>query len=460
MNTKKYDLTQGSILSRLLLVAVPLMGTQLLQMAYNLTDMFWLGRVGSDAVASVGTAGMYMWLSVAFLVIGRMGAEIGVSQYIGRSDPETAKSFAQNALFLAAIFGTLFAFFIHFLRVPLIGIFAIQEAHVAADAATYLGIVAIGMPAAFISGAVTGTFNGVGASRIPFITNGIGIVLNMALTPLMIFTLDLGLHGAAWATVIAQTVVLVLSLLAVRKLSVRPFHDLRLFTKPEAQRIRQMFRWTVPIAVESGAFTILSMFIGRFVAAWGADALAVQRVGIQVESFSWMIGIGFSSAVTAFVGQNYGAGRWRRIRGGTSWAFRIMLIWGVVTTAIPWIFGRQMFALFISDEIILAEGVRFLRILSVCQLLVCLEFWAIGVFRGLGKTTPPSVATIIGNTLRIPLAYFLSLTSLGVAGLRWGITLGACMRAVILVVWYMIYARRLPREDIAPSCAGEENLLS
>ena len=103
-----YSLTEGGILKKLLLVALPIMGTQFMQMAYNLTDMFWLGRVGSDAVAASGAAGMYLWLSFGFLLIGRMGAEIGVSQYIGRGDKESALAFSQNSGLIALVLGSAF----------------------------------------------------------------------------------------------------------------------------------------------------------------------------------------------------------------------------------------------------------------------------------------------------------------------------------------------------------------
>ena len=448
MQTQKYDLTEGNILQKLFLVAAPIMGTQFLQMTYNLTDMFWMGRVGSDAVAAVGTAGMYMWLSVAFMMFGRMGAEIGVSQSVGRGDREGARAFAQNAMFLALISGLSFSLFAIFFRHSLIGFFAIREVHVAQDAAAYLAIVAMGMPVVFLNAAVTGIFNGAGNSRLPFLTNGLGLVLNMVLTPLMVFTFGFGIVGAAWATVIAQSVVVCLNLLAIRFLPVRPFPALRFFQKPDPARIRQIFRWTMPISIESAAFTLLSMVIGRFVAAFGADALAIQRVGIQLESLSWLIAGGFSSALTAFMGQNYGRGRFGRIRRGSIVAMRMMIIWGLFATAVIWLFGRPMFALFLPEEPLLSQGVLFLRILSVCQIFMCLENWAAGIFRGLGKTIPPSISTITGNALRIPLSYALSLTSLGIFGLWWGITLGACLRAVILVVWYLLYARKLPREDV------------
>jgi Na+-driven multidrug efflux pump len=100
-----FDLTQGSILQKIIVVAVPIMGTQFLQMAYNLTDMFWLGRVGSHAVAASGAAGMYMWLSMGFLLIGRMGAEIGVAQSLGRGDQTAALDFSRNSLFINFVIG-------------------------------------------------------------------------------------------------------------------------------------------------------------------------------------------------------------------------------------------------------------------------------------------------------------------------------------------------------------------
>jgi len=174
--------------------------------------------------------------------------------------------------------------------------------------------------------------------------------------------------------------------------------------------------------------------------------MAVQRIGIQIESISWLIAGGFGSALTAFVGQNYGRGRYGRIHKGASLGLRSMLLWGLVATAVPLLFGRQLFGIFLQDETVIEEGVRFLRILSVAQVFICLEFWAVGIFRGLGKTIPPSVSTITGNALRIPLSWFLSQTALGLAGLWWGISIGACLRAIILLVWYRVYARKLPKE--------------
>ena len=97
----KFDLTRGPIPRKLLAIALPIVSTQIMQMTYNLTDMFWLGRVGYGAVAASGTAGLYIWLSVGFMLLGRMGAEIGVSQSFGRGDDTAALEYSQNAFFIA-----------------------------------------------------------------------------------------------------------------------------------------------------------------------------------------------------------------------------------------------------------------------------------------------------------------------------------------------------------------------
>ena len=96
-------------MNRLLLVAVPIMGTQVMQMAYNLMDMYWLGWLGGDAVAASGAAGMYLWLSMAFMMLGRMGAEIGVSQSLGAGNREAAKAYSQTAVLVNFAAGVLFS---------------------------------------------------------------------------------------------------------------------------------------------------------------------------------------------------------------------------------------------------------------------------------------------------------------------------------------------------------------
>lgn len=454
MDTRKYSLTEGSISQKLLLVSMPIIGNQLIQMLYNLTDMFWLGRVGSGAVAAAGTVGMYMWLSMAFSCFGSRGAEIGVSQSIGRQDENAAQHYAQTSLAISLALGIFFGGVLLLFCRPLVAFFAIEDPAVVAGAEAYLRIISIGIPFSFINMAAAGIFVGGGNARTPFYISALSLITNMILDPILIFGLGMGITGAAAATIIAQILGCILILIVLCRHPARPFAQLRLFVKPVAKYVRQIFRWTVPIALESFLFTILTMLITRFVSGWGTEALAAQKLGSQVESLSWLIAGGFSSAVAAFVGQNYGAKKWSRIRKGFSISFGIMLGWGVVATLILLLFSQPIFTAFFPNEpTVVAIGTTYLHILAVCQIVACLEGIASGAFRGIGKTLPPSVVSIVSNTARVVAAYFLQQTSLGLDGIWWAFSIGAGVRGLWLFIWYCVQATKYPKTDGVSSAA-------
>jgi putative MATE family efflux protein len=429
------------------------MGMQLLGMLYNLTDMFWLGQLsnGEDAVAASGSAGMFIWLSMSLKLFGRMGAEIGVSQNMGKGDENSAKRFSQNALCIAAALGLLYGLIIIIFNAQLISVFGIREAHVASDAALYLSLVGFGIPAVFASWALIGTFNGSGNSRISFIASGLGFIVNMILDPILIFGFGMGIAGAAIATPIAQYVVLAILLVSIKKSKGRPFKEYSFKIKPEKDKIKQILKWCLPVSLESMFFTILSMTTTRIVAGFGSGALSVQRVGGQIESLSWLIGGGFGTAVTAYVGQNFGAGKWARIHKGFKISFMTMFVWGIIVTGILYFGGGVLFGIFINDPELVRVGTEYLKVLALCQIAGSVEAIAAGAFRGTGKTIPPSLSSVTCNALRVPLAFFLSRTSLGLSGVWIGVTLGAVARGVAIFIWYMIYARKQPKHDLEPS---------
>lgn len=180
----RFDLTKGGILSKLMVISIPLIGSQIIQMTYNLTDMFWLGRMGEKsgmAVAVSGSIGMYLWLSMAFVAFGARGAEIGVSQNIGRGEYKTARRLAQSSYTLAAVLGVLYAAFLIIFNGPLVSVLNLNT-EVSQAAQEYMIIVAFGIPFNFISAAAIGIFSGSGNSGLPFKINFIALGLNIILT--------------------------------------------------------------------------------------------------------------------------------------------------------------------------------------------------------------------------------------------------------------------------------------
>lgn len=450
MSLDKHDLTQGSILRRLLQVAVPIMGTQLMQMTYNLTDMFWLGRTKESviAVAASGLAGMYLWLSMAPMMIGRMGSEIGTSQNLGRRDIESSQGFAQDSARIALFLGILYGLILIVFARPLVSLLQVNEQTVFNNTCDYLRIVGLGIPFAFVSAAITGMFNGAGNSKLSFRANAIGLGVNMILDPLMILVWGWNIRGAAIATVIAQITVCSLFVLFAKCHPNRPFERFHILGRMDFARMRQIVRWSLPVATESGAFTMLAMVVTGMVSAWyGETAVAVQRVGSQIESLSWLIGGGFSSAVTAFTGQNYGARKWERIRKGYNIALASLLIWEGLVTLLLIFGGRFFFSLFLHEPPeILDMGATYLRILSACQLFMAFEGACAGTFRGMGQTLPPSLCSIASNIIR-PFLCWLFAQWMGLNGLWLGITVSAILRGIMIFAWFTPSLRKLPRLD-------------
>ena len=448
------DLTKGKIFPSLLRLGLPIAGVNAMNMAYNITDMFWLGRVSSDALAATGVSGLYLWLSVGLMLIGRVGAEVGVAQSRGRGDIDAAYRFSRTAIYIAAILGLAYGIFLITLSGPLVGFFNFQEATVVAYATAYIAIMAIGIPAVFISSSIDGTFLASGNSRLPFIIGSSGLILNMILTPIFIFVLNLGVVGAAVSSIISQYVVFVARILALKYLKNRPFDEYK-FIMPFNFRddtVKDIFKLTWPICLENTLFPLLTMFTTRFEAGFGASAVSMSRVGVQIESLSWLVGGGFGAALTAFVGQNFGAGKFDRVSAGVRYAFFALLVWGSFVTLILWFGGGAVFAVFLPEYAPYPEMaqlfITYLRILAVCQIFANLEFAATNAFRGKGKTLPPSIVSISSNLIRVPLAFALSLTPLGLLGIWAAISFTAGIRGVAIVIWYVVDNAKTGKTEI------------
>ena len=451
------DLTQGSIMRCLVTIAVPIIGTQLMQMLYNLTDLFWLGRyggagssLGADMVAASGTAGMFLWFANGLMMIGNLGASIGGSQALGRGDQEEARRYSQHAMLMAVCLGILTTVLYLGFRHPLIGFFQIQEQHVVEAAVTYLTIVALGIPFTYITSVAAGSFHAAGNSRTPFLINATGLVGNMVLDPVLILTFDMGVAGAAIATIAAQILVSLLSLLALCHPKTRPLGSYRLrgFSL-DWRKVRRIVVWSLPVCLETMFFSSLSMILSRFVSAYSVQAISVFKVGNQIESLSWLMSKAFSSAMTAFVGQNYGAGHPERIAKGHRSSTYVMLAWGVAITLLMLFAGQQVFYFILPNAEVAPLGAAYLKILAICQIPAMLEGVGAGTFQGSGNTMPSSLTSILCNLARVGLAYVMSLTPMGLYGLWLGITLGAVARGVLIYLFSCLSVRRMRRSLVA-----------
>ena len=437
--SKNVDLLNGPVLPSLTRLAVPIMATSLIQTAYNLTDMLWIGRMGSNAVAAVVAAGMYMWLSNGLSALPKMGGQVNTGHALGAGRQEDAAAYAAAALQLTILFGLLFGFCSVIFSGPLIGFFNLNDPQVILDAEVYLRITCGGVIFSFLNQAFTGIFTAAGNSRNSFVATLTGLVLNMVFDPVLIFGLGpfpaMGVMGAAIATVFAQAVVTVVFLFYAMRDTV-VFSGVKILKNPGKEYFTGVLKIGFPTAIQSMIFTGISMVIARMVAGYGDAAVAVQKVGSQIESISWMTADGFAAAVNSFLAQNYGARKKERIRKGYGSAMGVVLLWGLFCTLLLILCPEPVFRLFISERDVIPMGVDYLVILGVSQLFMSVEITTAGAFAGLGKTLPPSVSSIVLTAARIPMAALLVKTPLGLNGIWWSITISSILKGIVLFIWF------------------------
>ncbi len=450
---KNIKLTEGSIPKALVELALPIIGTSFVQMAYSMTDMIWLGRVGSRAVAAVGTAGFFTWLAAALILLPKIAAGIGVAQSVGNNNMEEAQKYIKHSIQLDVALGLIYGLCIIILRKPLVNFFKLGDTYTIEKAINYLVIVSAGMVFFFLPPVYTAIFNGYGDSHTPFKINLIGLLVNIVLDPVLIFGIGpfpvMGVEGAAVATVFAQFLVTAAFIYST-KFKGGLFSGIKYFSTPDWSFNLKIIKLGMPAGLQSAFFTFVSMIIARLIAAWGPIPIAVQKVGSQIEAISWMTSEGFEVALGAFVGQNYGARKWNRIHKGYYTAIKIAGAVGLFTTCLLIFGARPIFSLFIPEEETIKYGITYLKILGLSQFFMCIEITTAGAFNGIGKTFPPSIEGIIFNGIRIPLAMALSsIPSLGLNGIWWSLSITSMLKGIVLFSWFALLLKKCPSKDEA-----------
>lgn len=441
------NLTKGPILKTLTKLAIPIMASSFLGTLYNITDMAWIGLLGAKAVAGVGVGGMFTWLSQGLVSLARMGGQVQVAQHIGRGEQEEAHGYAQAAVQMSALLGILFAAVVLILLKPLIGFFKLEDAEALAAAFSYTKIACGLIVFSFLSLTLTGLYTAQGDSKTPFAANLVGLAANMILDPVLILGPGpfprLGVTGAAIATVTAQFIVmsiLVMRILVTKKENV--LKGIQLFEKIPPKYVRGICKIGIPTALQGMAYCMISMVLTRMVSGFGAEAIATQRVGGQIESVSWNTADGFGAALNAFIGQNYGAGKMDRVKKGYRASLITVGVWGLFITLLFVCFPEQISGVFFHEPTAIATAVGYMIIIGYSEAFMSVELMTVGALSGLGKTHLCSVISITLTSARIPLAILLSSTALGLLGIWWALTATSVVKGIVFVMaFYWITAR-------------------
>ncbi|MFW9614880.1 MATE family efflux transporter [Macellibacteroides fermentans] len=436
------NLTSGPIHRQLFNLAVPIMGTSFVQMAYSLTDMAWVGRLGSESVAAIGSVGILTWMTNSISLLNKVGSEVSVGQSIGAQNAPDARSYASHNLTLSLIISICWGLILFVFAEPIMQIYKLEPA-ITAKAVNYLRIVATAFPFIFLSASFTGIYNASGQSKIPFMISGIGLLLNMILDPLFIFGFGWNTEGAAIATWVSQATVLGLFIFRLKKRK-EVLGGFAFFTKLESRFVKRIFKLGLPVAILNTLFSIINLFMARTASLYGGHiGLMTLTAGGQLEAIAWNTSQGFSTALSAFVAQNYAAGKNDRVLGAYATTLKMTAVFGTFCTLLFVFWGSELFSLIVPDPQAYKAGGVFLRIDGYSMLFMMLEITTQGLFYGTGRTIPPAVISIGFNTLRIPLAMLLASIGMEITGVWWAISLTSIAKGITSAAWFAVLKRRI-----------------
>lgn len=436
------NLTEGPIKRQLFNLALPIMGTSFIQMAYSLTDMAWVGRLGSESVAAIGAVGILTWMTNSISLLSKVGSEVSVGQSIGAKNVEDARSFASHNLTIALIISLCWALLLFIFANPIISIYKLEEP-IAEKAVEYLRIVSTAFPFIFLASAFTGIHNAAGMSKVPFYISGSGLIINMVLDPLFIFGFNMGTAGAAWATWLSEAAVCAIFVYQLKKRTPL-FGGFTFFTRLKGFYAKRVIQLGLPVAMLNTFFAVINILMARTASTYGGHiGLMTLTAGGQIEAIAWNTSQGFSTALSAFVAQNYAAGRKERVLGAYHTTLKMTTVFGIFCTILFVFFGSEVFSLIVPEQSAYEAGGIFLQIDGYSMLFMMLEITMQGLFYGTGRTIPPAIISITFNTLRIPIAIALSAMGLGIAGVWWAISISSMLKGITAFIWFRILQKRI-----------------
>ncbi len=436
-------LTEGQLHKHLYQIALPIMGTSFIQMAYSFTDMAWLGRLNGKAVAAVGTVSVFLWIAQSLASFGKTASEVTISQSIGREDEGGAKVFAQHNFSLSLILSIFFALLFGYFTTELIDLYQL-EASVRASAIEYMHISLWSFPALFLTSTLFGIYNAVGNSKIPFRVLSFGLILNIILDPLFIHLFGWEVAGAAWATLLSQCLAFGYFLWRI-KVKDRLFGGFALLNF----RFKSAYLWLItkvgtPAALLNVLFAVVAIYMGRLASEIGGYvAVATLTTGGQLEALTWNTSQGVTTALSTIVGQNYAAGKYSRVFRVFRQALLFTFVIGLFGSLVFICFGKELFALIVPEKATYDVGAVYLRISGYSQVFMMLEITTQGFFYGLGRSYLPAIISIGGNYLRIPLALYLLSLGLGLSSVWWAISISSMLKGSLAIIAYLICKSRL-----------------
>lgn len=437
------NLTQGSVTKSMLLFAGPMILGNLLQQFYNIADTLIVGQfLGPGPLAAVGSSFSLMTFLTSILLGLCMGSGVYFSMLFGADRKEDLKTgifisfcmIGSIAIVIEAVVLISSKALLKLLQIP---------SSILADTHTYLKIIFVGILFTFLYNFFAALLRSIGNSLVPLLFLALAAVMNIVLDLFFILGLQMGVAGAAWATVLSQMASAVCMIYyCIRKVPLISLHKRHLhFTKDAAGQILQ---YSLLTCIQQSIMNFGILMVQGLVNSFGVAVMAAFAAAVKIDAFAYMPVQDFANAFSTFIAQNHGAGKKERIRRGSRSAVITAMIFCILISVLVCLFADKLMLLFIRPEQgeIIAIGARYLKIEGSCYFGIGCLFLFYGLYRGLGKPEISIVLTVISLGTRVGLAYlFAPMPAFGLSAIWYAIPIGWILADITGLFYYAVKIR-------------------
>lgn len=432
------NLTEGKPLKLLFFFSLPMLMGNLFQQLYNMVDSMVVGNfVGADALAAVGASFPVVFLAIALAAGLSMGCSVVISQLFGAGHIREMKTTISTAL-ISQFFLSLAITVVGELIAPMVLRLLKTPENIMADSLIYLRIYFGGAVFLFMYNTLNGVFNALGDSKTPLYYLIISTLTNIVLDLLFVIKYDMGVAGVAWATLIAQGVCSILSLITmvsrIRKLEDEPGYEnekkLPLFHASAVNRIAKV---GVPSMIQQSIVSVSMLLMQNLVNSYGSVYIAGYTAATKIDSLSMMPNMNFSNAMSSYTAQNIGANKIERVKEGYKANIFMVVVFSLALTLIIFLFGPFLLNLFMDSEAnaqVIKYGMDYMKVVSSFYILMGIMFTSNGLLRGAGDMKFFMVSSMLNLFTRVAIAYTLA-PKIGSIAIAWSIPIGWLVGAII-----------------------------
>lgn len=440
-------ITEGVIWQQILLFFFPILFGTFFQQLYNAADAMIVGRfVGKEALSAVaGSSGMLVQLIVGFFVGLSSGAGVLVSQYYGARRQEMV-GYAVHTVMLFSILAGVGMMVLGILLTPwMLTVMGTPE-DVLGLSVTYMRVYFCGMVVNLVYNTGASILRAVGDSRRPLYFLVISCLVNIGLDLVLVVALDMGVTGAALATILSQLLSAVLVTAAMRRTEDMYHLDwqrLRL----DGRMLGRMIRIGFPAGLQSVMYGLSNVIIQAGINSLGTNTVAAWASYSKIDGLFWMMVNAFGISVTTFVGQNYGAGKMDRVRAGVKSCMLMTVTASLAMSVVIFHWGIYGYQLFTTDEEVIRIGIAMMRYLSpVYVTYVSIEILS-GALRGVGDTWIPMFLCLFGVcALRVGWVLFAVPLNRNIYMIMFSYPLTWVITTVLFVIYYLFFSKLARRK--------------